>query len=449
MSSPINNILPQTTSSDQPSCCRELDASEGSPIHSIHTGIALPSGLPPSRLLPKPQLPLLEMFSAMPNQFWFKLQASNRAKPDTAPFALILHAEHDHNKALSSSANRADILTIAKTHCVALKVIGDREKVREKLQETKQQRNRPIDLLMISGHGRSDGITFGNGLEKKSIYSIQDIRKEDFDAMNPMGKIILNACNVGQALASQLATITELDVIASLNTVDQTKIIYSCSQHGLEMAATRDGQQYIRVFRKGKEAETPCIENPSYIEKAAYIKKDAERGNVLSQYTLGLLYKDGLGVKLSYEHALYWAKLAADAGRTDAQLFAGALSPSDTETEKYYLLAANALLINANIELLKKVFNRLGSLYGNWRDNNGAFAPRYKDALLFYLKAQNLGCFSSALLLGKMILLGQGCTASREVAKKIFLNIQKNGPRDLAEYATRNLNLIELLERNQ
>src|SRR5438105_637597 len=102
---------------------------------------------------------LIDVSSMMPNHFWDDLQRHNEEKSAHIPLALVLQAETDHNKAFSSAFHRFDILTIAKTHRVAFKIIGSQTQIREKIEETKQQLNQAVDLLVLCGHGDPSGIT--------------------------------------------------------------------------------------------------------------------------------------------------------------------------------------------------------------------------------------------------------------------------------------------------
>ncbi len=49
----------------------------------------------------------------------------------------------------------------------------------------------------------------------------------------------------------------------------------------------------------------------------------AERGHDTSQYIVGLMYVQGLGVDLNYDMAFKWFKLAAEQGETQAQTHLG------------------------------------------------------------------------------------------------------------------------------
>lgn len=49
----------------------------------------------------------------------------------------------------------------------------------------------------------------------------------------------------------------------------------------------------------------------------------AEQNSAISQFYLGVMYKNGYGVKQDYTEALKWFELAADQGDDDAQVYLG------------------------------------------------------------------------------------------------------------------------------
>lgn len=259
--------------------------------------------------------PLIERSSFMPDCFWEELEKSNQDKSVQAPLALILQAEKDDAGAFSVAESRAQIFAVAKAHRVAFKIIGNQEHLREKIQKTKQQLDRPIDLLVICGHSSSDVIH----LSKDNDYTVKDLCKEDFRGLSTKGKILLNSCSTGKLFAPQLARVTGLDVVAP---TDQcfggVTTFYSCEEHGFEMSCVHKGEQRMRVFHSRQEPTVPCIENPSVTETLEYLIQDAMLGDVRSQCSLGVRYLCGLGVEKSSDSAFYWLKKAADEGSIEA-----------------------------------------------------------------------------------------------------------------------------------
>lgn len=66
----------------------------------------------------------------------------------------------------------------------------------------------------------------------------------------------------------------------------------------------------------------------------------AQRGDVESQYHLGVCYYSSEGVELSREESVKWFRKAAEQGYADAQYMCGALSESEEDVAKWYYRAA-------------------------------------------------------------------------------------------------------------
>jgi len=289
---------------------------------------------------------LLERSPIMPEYFWKELEESNQAKAIHVPLALVLQAEKDEPGSFAIAESRAQILTIAKTHRVAFKMIGKQAELREKIQETKQQLGRSIDLLVICAHGSPDAIH----LSKGGDYTTKNLCKEDFEDLSTTGKIILISCSTGQLFAPQLASITELDVVAPIvRSYGATILLYSCEEHGFEVSSVYKGDQQMRIFHPRQELTMPCIENPPNTSTLEYLMKDAMLGNARSQCSLGIRYMGGLYVEQSSASALYWLNKAVDGGSIEARTALGQwyYNNGDCETaERHLLVAAKVLLEN-------------------------------------------------------------------------------------------------------
>ncbi len=376
---------------------------------------------------------ILDESPMMPDYFWRDLKESNQAKAEHIPLALVLQAEEDYNKAFSSLERRINLLTLAKTHRVAFKVIGNQAQLREKIEETKQQLDRPIDLLMICGHGSPDSICLGKSVD----YTTKDLCKEDFNGMNTMGKIILMSCSTGQLFAPELSKITGLNVIAPIEPCGPNMVLYSCLEHGIEVSENDDdNQQIIRIFHPDQEPTTPCIENHPCIDKIERLQKDAELGNLKSQWKLGL----ELGLREGGEHPpevmIHWLTTALDGGyipdwifflpeflggfeiaekyllrianasdgkaediidACDTLAFSYSYMDRNIEAEQYYLKAVDKSAEDEDFNPLKasEFHERLANIYRNWRDLDGNFAPRHADALCQDVKAEQ--CYIKAI----------------------------------------------------
>lgn len=202
----------------------------------------------------------------MPEEkFLETLRAMNSLKSPSkdVPVAVILRATDDHNGACSHVNVFGGILTIARTHHVIFETINSKFQIREVMQKTKNSTGKPIDLLVILAHGSDDSMQFGKE-GREAIYDITDVNKEDFSLMNPCGRIILDSCLVGKALAPQIATITGIEVIAPIVSISKDvirfhqsqdlKVIAICSQLSKDSVKK---EQIFRIFRPGQKPTDP------------------------------------------------------------------------------------------------------------------------------------------------------------------------------------------------
>ncbi|HHE9990226.1 TPA: tetratricopeptide repeat protein, partial [Haemophilus influenzae] len=98
----------------------------------------------------------------------------------------------------------------------------------------------------------------------------------------------------------------------------------------------------------------------------AIIQPLAEQGDAISQFLLGGMYEEGLGVKQDYFEAVKWYRKAADKGDAAAQFNLGVMysqgqgvKQDDFEAVKWFRKAAEQGEANAQ-------FN-LGNMYANGR----------------------------------------------------------------------------------
>ncbi|MDS7945504.1 tetratricopeptide repeat protein [Acinetobacter sp. V110_1] len=125
-------------------------------------------------------------------------------------------------------------------------------------------------------------------------------------------------------------------------------------------------------------------------------QKNAENGDPIAQYNMGVVYQQGLsGEKVNLDKAVYWFKKAAEQGEEEAQANLGVIYY--TEGTKYTNIPKAVDIFS---ELSKKdnrvALNFLGRMYkdgvGVKQDNNKAFNLFNSAALLGDLSAQfNLG----------------------------------------------------------
>ena len=114
-------------------------------------------------------------------------------------------------------------------------------------------------------------------------------------------------------------------------------------------------------------------------------RKLAERGDVVAQYNLGVMYDRGQGVPQDYAEAMRWYRLAADQGYADAQLNLGimyeygrGLPQNNIMAHMWYNLASANGAENA----------------GEWRDERAGLmtAADIAKAQAMAQKCMNSGC---------------------------------------------------------
>jgi len=134
----------------------------------------------------------------------------------------------------------------------------------------------------------------------------------------------------------------------------------------------------------------------------ATTQKDAESGDALAQYNLGVMYRDGQGMPQNYAEAMKWFRLAADQGLADAQYELARMynkgqgvRPDYSEAVNLYRLASAKGHADAQFAL--------GMMYF------GANVPRSQAqaARLFRVAAEK-GHAKSHSMLGMMYYKGEG-----------------------------------------
>ena len=89
-------------------------------------------------------------------------------------------------------------------------------------------------------------------------------------------------------------------------------------------------------------------------EAARWYRKAAEQGHAVAQYNLGVMYKNGQGVKQDHAEAVRWYRKAAEQGQADAQCSLGVMylngqgvRQDHAEAVRWYRKAAEQGLVYA------------------------------------------------------------------------------------------------------
>lgn len=159
-------------------------------------------------------------------------------------------------------SNFAEYLTIAQTHRVFIQTIGSYKQIRDELQNTQTKTGKQVDLVCLNGHGDAEAICFGKE-GPDAVYWFPYIQKQDFDAVNPTGKIILKSCYTGQYFAQQLSNITGLHVMAPISAAHgrYMRLIDECKTHGIVViyqCNLPDSQKQAQIYRVFQPHLPPC-----------------------------------------------------------------------------------------------------------------------------------------------------------------------------------------------
>jgi hypothetical protein len=105
---------------------------------------------------------------------------------------------------------------------------------------------------------------------------------------------------------------------------------------GQQKQAARQENEHLKILRQPDDAET-----------ARRYRKAAERGDVLAQANLGVMYEEGLGVAQDYTEAVRWYQRAAERGYSPVQYNLGLMysngkgvAQDDAEAARWYRKAA-------------------------------------------------------------------------------------------------------------
>lgn len=115
----------------------------------------------------------------------------------------------------------------------------------------------------------------------------------------------------------------------------------------------------------------------SYAESAQWFQRAAEQGHVPAQVDLGIFYRQGVGVAKDLDLAKVWFHAAARAGHPEAQNFLGQVYVSENEDRPDYFQAARWFREAAEQGVLDAQFN-LASLY------MGGFGVPRDDAQAYF-----------------------------------------------------------------
>ena len=112
----------------------------------------------------------------------------------------------------------------------------------------------------------------------------------------------------------------------------------------------QDKAEALRWFKMAEEERKGLIayNKTDFATALRIFRPLADRGQVVAEYTIGLMYANGQGVPQDYAEAMKWHRKAADQGEAKAQFSVGVMyfkglgtAANRAEAFKWYLRAAN------------------------------------------------------------------------------------------------------------
>jgi hypothetical protein len=202
--------------------------------------------------------------SNFPNYFWQSLEKSNQDKDAEAPVAVAIYAQEDHNKAFTRHGYQFLILQVAKIYRMIVCEVRSNRGIGLIIQNAAEQRGKAPQLLLLSAHGREDCIY----LNRKNLYTLSDVREEDFSNLAPNAEIFLNSCLTGsqsckECLAQRIANVSKRTVFApAFNIFGRNTCIIPLPERKIQIFSyTESNIQHIYQFNSEKTPQLDLFRN--------------------------------------------------------------------------------------------------------------------------------------------------------------------------------------------
>jgi len=232
--------------------------------------------------------PLKKTFMTLPQELVDIELSSNRSS--TAPIVLFLIAEHRQSD-LIGAPTRFFISTFAKTHSIAIRIIGTKADILSAIHSLPADR---VQFIIIHAHGSNFRVKLG----KQSFYGIDDVKPQDFDDLPTSIQILLFGCRTGNGLAQKIADESGMTVFAPQKKHDLLFTFRTfCPLHNsweLRSYSIKKGKQHMVKFQKNctpVRCDVKTIdENAYFIEKRECLTRWALGGDPSAQLNLGNWY---------------------------------------------------------------------------------------------------------------------------------------------------------------
>lgn len=257
--------------------------------------------------------------SSIPDHYRATLLSSNRRNFNKR-VAVVFLSEAD--SAFKSFGVFDNILTIAQSYQVAIRVIGDSKQIPISFQKLRETRRGPIDLVFLAGHGSEKAIEFG-----KSQLTIEQVADPTFwDGLRRHATIILFSCRSALLLGVAIAeTLKKAKVYAPWkDALFTTTTMVKCERHGMEcLSFDFDGSNHMLRIQSVSEKRVwigcPCETTAPLKKRVKLLEVEALNGNVDAMIALTYLYSFGsAAVPLNLGRSGRYLKMAARSGHVES-----------------------------------------------------------------------------------------------------------------------------------
>jgi TPR repeat protein len=214
---------------------------------------------------------------------------------------------------------------------------------------------------------------------------------------------------------------------------DATQFVrWSCCGNGMHMHCDKDLHS---MKMDGTcplcRAKTPSSHEEIVKQLHPWVKKK----KAWAMSLMGEMYRDGTGVKQSYEMARMLYEQAAQQGDTDAIFSLGEMYYHGGGVEQSYEKAKEYYEQAADLGYASAMYN-LGIMY----DDGFGVEQSYEKAKEYYEQSADLGCSDAQCALGFLYATGQGVTKDESKAKTWWTASAAQGH----EKAMENLKILEM-----
>lgn len=234
------------------------------------------------------------------------------------------------------------------------------------------------------------------------------------DAQNKLGMMYLEGNGVSQ---DSYQASDWLRKSAEQNDARSLAQLKKAAEQGVERAQYSLGMMYLngngaqQNYTESTKWFRKIVDQGSYEEGIAGIRKAAELGNAYAQDVLGLIYGNGQGVDVDFGQALTWFRKSAEQGYVSAQGHLGTayekgfgVAQDYAEAITWYSKAAKQGDVGSQLQL--------GVMY----EKGMGVTQDFVQAISWYTKAAEEGSYHAQSNLATMYAKGTGVKADNKLA---------------------------------